>query len=175
MQKTTEVVNQLIIFGLTQEEILQGIFITILWTIVISIIIWILNKIRKLVNRGWNKKHYILFVDDNINNFKLIDSLRKHWYLIDTLTDIDDLNGPEISRAKIIFIDYRWVWWSFWNEWWIGLINWLKDKYKNKKKLVLFSATKFSLDQFKTMQNADAQMKKTATTQEFIELINKLS
>jgi hypothetical protein len=48
-----------------------------------------------------------LFVDDEVNDFPVIDSLKSQNYKIDTLNDIENIDCPHVSRAKIIFIDYK--------------------------------------------------------------------
>ena len=122
---------------------------------------------------SWSDK-YVLFVDDEVNDFPVIDSLKEQNYKIDTLNDIENIDCPHISRAKIIFIDYKWVWKKFTkNEQWIWLIKALKSKYWKKKTIILFSASRFSLD--KETQIADDKIAKNASLQEFIAIIQKYS
>lgn len=162
------------------EQIIIWVIILVIGAIIFSIWDKIKSSMKKIkfikniFQKWWDKENYILFIDDNINDFPLVDSLRHHWYKIDILKDVDDIQCSEISRAKIIFIDHRWVWSKFWESEWLGLIKTLKKMYKNKKKLILFSATKFWIERIKEMSCADEIIQKNARTEDFINLIEKI-
>lgn len=163
----------------------EDIIIWIIVTLLVALILWILKffsdktwltkKVKWVFKKSWNKDDYILFIDDNINGFALIESLTKQWYNIDTLKDITDIECAKISRAKIIFVDHRWVWKGIWEKSWLWVIRILKKRYNDEKKLVLFSATRFWIDQIDELDIADEKIKKNSSPEAFVKLIEKLS
>lgn len=119
-----------------------------------------------------NKPKNILFIDDEIKDFEIVNTLRKNKYTIDTLEDVEDLYGEEIKKAKIIFVDFKGVGRKFGEQQGIDLIKALKSTYKNKKTIILFSAhSRFSLSH--DLNAGDDSIAKNASTQDFIDMIEK--
>ncbi|KAF3983656.1 MAG: hypothetical protein HFP81_06495 [Methylococcales symbiont of Hymedesmia sp. n. MRB-2018] len=119
-----------------------------------------------------NKPKNILFIDDEIKDFEIVNTLRKNKYTIDTLEDVEDLEGEKIKKAKIIFVDFKGVGKKFGKQQGIDLIKALKAKYKKKKTIILFSAhSGFSLSH--DTKAGDDSIAKNASTQDFIDMINK--
>ena len=138
----------------------------------IAALIAIFSAIYKLYRWYKNKPKNILFIDDEIKDFAIVNTLRKNKYNIDTLEDVEDLEGEKIKKAKIIFVDFKGVGKKFGKQQGIDLIKALKAKYKNKKTIILFSAhSGFSLTH--DLQAGDENIAKNASTQDFIDMINK--
>lgn len=148
------------------NELIEIILATIA-TIAASITIYQFYKRYK------NKpKNNILFIDDEIKDFEIVHTLRKNKYTIDTLEDVEDLEGEKIKKAKIIFVDFKGVGKKFGKQQGIDLIKALKAKYKKKKTIILFSAhSGFSLSH--DLNAGDDNIAKNASTQDFIDMINK--
>ncbi len=141
---------------------------TIAGIITIFLAIYGLNKWHK------NKPKNILFVDDEIKDFEIVNTLKKNKYTIDTLEDVEDLEEEKIKKAKIIFVDFKGVGKKFGKDQGIALIKALKAKYKKKKTIILFSAhSRFNLSH--DLKAGDDSIAKNASTQDFIDMINKYS
>ncbi len=149
------------------------------WFILVGIVggiagvITIISTIYMFRKKQKNKPKRILFVDDEIDDFEIVETLRKNDYEIDTLEDIENLAEDLVKSAKIIFVDFKGVGKEFGNEQGIDLIKALKRKYKKKKTVILFSAHNFNLT--KEIDAGDDRIAKNAPLQDFIDMINKHS
>ncbi len=142
------------------------------WINIIAGIITIFLAVYGFYKWCKNKPKNILFIDDEIEDFEIVNTLRKNKYTIDTLEDVEDLEEEKIKNAKIIFVDFKGVGKKFGKQQGIDLIKALKAKYKNKKTIILFSAhSGFSLSY--DLQAGDDNIAKNASTQDFINMINK--
>jgi ActR/RegA family two-component response regulator len=138
----------------------------------IGTIITILVALSGLYN--WYKKRpkSVLFIDDEINDFEIVNTLKQNKFNIETMEDVEDLEDEKIKKAKIIFVDFKGVGKKFGKHQGIDLIKALKSKYKNKKSIILFSAhSGFSLSH--DLKAGDDSIAKNASTQDFINIINK--
>lgn len=133
---------------------------------IFSALVWAYNKWCK------RKPKNILFVDDEIDDFEIVNTLKQNNFTVDTLEDVENLEEEKIKTAKIIFVDFKGVGKKFGRHQGIDLIKALKAKYKKKKTIILFSAhSGFSLSH--DLQAGDDSIAKNATTQDFINMINK--
>ena len=113
----------------------------------------------------------ILFIDDDVNEFPIIETLRNNGYEIDTMPDVENLSDDKIKQSKIIFVDYKGVGQSFGKKQGLDLIKALKHKY-SKKIVILFSAHRgFGIDA--DLNIADEVINKNAPLQDFINIIEK--
>lgn len=135
------------------------------------IVLW--KGLTSCFKRKGNKPN-LLFVDDDVDDFEIVKSLQKNHYTVDTLKDIEDLECDHVKKAKIIFIDFKGVGKKFGDKQGIDLIKALKDKYKRRKTIILFSAHKFPLVREYT-DSGDDIIKKNASLREFLEMIEKYS
>lgn len=81
----------------------------------------------------------VIFVDDK--KFNIVDLLRKSgWKQVTNKKDILDLDAPDIREAHVIFLDINGVGvaMGFRNQG-MGLCGAIKRKYKDKKRVVLYS------------------------------------
>lgn len=109
-------------------------------------------------------KTNILFIDDQV--FKKVDNLEMAgWKNITQITTVSNIDIPEIIEADIVFVDYKGVGKNYSNEQGVGVIKALKDRYKNKKWVILYSAHSFDLDVFST--GADSYLGKNSNVYEF--------
>ena len=140
---------------------------------VIASVVTIVGGIIWIKRWHKNKPKGILFIDDYIDDFKIVNMLKKNDYQVDTLEDVENLQDEKIKNAKIIFVDFKGVGKQFGSQQGIDLIKALKKKYKNKKTVILFSAHNFSLT--KEIDAGDNRIDKNAPLQDFIDMINKYS
>ena len=115
----------------------------------------------------------ILFIDDDVDDFPVIQNLKDAGWSVEACRDIQNIEDDIVKRSHIIFVDYKGVGKNFSErEQGIGLIKILKDTYKNTKRIILYSGhNRFSLgDQIDV---ADTKLPKNADTREFIEIIKK--
>ena len=112
---------------------------------------------------------FILFVDDE--EFPVVGNLKKSNWNVERIPDLVDLDSEDIKRAHIIFVDYKGVGKHLaTTEEGIGVIKALKKKYKNKKRIILYSGHgNFTLGEH--LKAADNQMVKNADVYEFITMI----
>ena len=113
----------------------------------------------------------VLFIDDK--EFPVVEHLKSIGYLgVNYIKDVKDLDDNIIRYANIIFIDINGVGlkMGFSNQG-MGLCGALKRKYKDKKRIVLYSGeTEGSLfDEDAKM--ADATLKKDSDVYQFISYI----
>ena len=123
-----------------------------------------------LKNFFGNKK--ILFIDDDIEKFDRVRQLKNQGYDVDELKDLDSIDSSRVKRADLIFVDFNGVGTTLSKkEQGVGIIKMLRSKYKNKKKLILFSSYSLKLDMMP--KEADDWIAKDASLDEFIEIIQK--
>lgn len=123
-----------------------------------------------LKNFFGNKK--ILFIDDDIEKFDRVRQLKNQGYDVDELKDLDSIDSSRVKRADLIFVDFKGVGTTLSKkEQGVGIIKMLRSKYKNKKKLILFSSYSLKLDMMP--KEADDWIAKDASLDEFIEIIQK--
>lgn len=135
-------------------------------------IITILLAIYGIYKWYKNKPKNILFIDDEIKDFEIVNTLRKNKYTIDTMEDVEDLEEEKIKKAKIIFVDFKGVGKKFGKQQGIDLIKALKAKYKKKKTIILFSAhARFSLSH--DLKAGDDSIAKNASIQDFMNMIDR--
>ena len=97
-------------------------------------VIWCYGKIK-------NRPKGILFIDDQINDFEIVQTLRNRGYTIETLPDLSDINSEKVKNAKIIFVDFKGVGKNFGPEQGVSLIKALREKYGKKKKIIIVFST----------------------------------
>lgn len=113
----------------------------------------------------------ILFIDDEL--FPVIENLEKAKWSVKRIKDLKNPQDEDIKRAHIIFVDYKGVGkiLSEGDEG-LGVIRLLKETYKNKKRVILYSGYgKFSLGSH--LKIADNQISKDSNTYEFISMIEE--
>lgn len=134
-------------------------------------LITIIMKIFRLCKWRKNKSKGILFIDDEIQDFAIVETLKINGYNIDTLRDVENLEEDVIKRAKIIFVDFKGVGKKIGQDQGIDAIKALKKRYGRKKTVILFSAHNFKLS--KNIDAGDDRIAKNAPLQDFITMINK--
>lgn len=129
---------------------------------------WI-KKIPFLKKKITKTEVNILFVDDQ--EFPVVDNLTTSGWNAKRVEDITNIESDDIKRAHIIFVDYKGVGKILAeSEEGIGLIRALMEKYKNSKRIILYSGHgNFSLG--KHLQVAHNQMAKNSDSYEFITMI----
>jgi len=136
----------------------------------IVIFLRFLNKLKKLFKKKVTKlEAKILFIDDE--EFPVVDNLKESNWDVKRIPDVTDLDCEDIKRAHIIFVDYKGVGKSLARgEEGIGIIKALMEKYKNSKRIILYSGhSNFTLG--KHLQAAHNQMAKNSDVYEFITMI----
>ena len=115
----------------------------------------------------------ILFVDDDVDDFPVIQNLKDAGWSVDGVNDIQNVEDDMVKRSQVIFVDYKGVGQTLSErEQGIGLIKLLKETYKDKKRVGLYSGhNRFSLGH--NIDAADFKLPKNADTREFIELIQR--
>ncbi|KKS92627.1 MAG: Response regulator [Candidatus Collierbacteria bacterium GW2011_GWC2_43_12] len=128
--------------------------------------------------RNWFRKKYtkentnILFIDDE--DMPVVDNLKKAGYRVKKVRDVKDVDDAEVQSAQLIFVDYRGVGKNISQTYeGLGLAERLVDTYKNKKRIILYSAYNFSSDValneiFNKVHN---RISKNSDTSEFMKLI----
>lgn len=115
----------------------------------------------------------ILFVDDK-GEFPIVKYLKKRGYNVNCIKDIEDIDGEEVRRSDIIFLDINGVgkMLQIKNQG-MGLCGALKDKYGDRKIVILYSGeTKGDIFD-KDAQKADASIPKDSDFLQFISLISQ--
>ncbi len=137
-----------------------------------EIISWV-KSIFKRQNKYNKTNTHILFVDDQIGDFSVIENLKEAGWSIEGITDIRNVDDDVVKRSQIIFIDYKGVGRTLsQSEQGIGLIRLLKKTYGKNKRIILYSAhDRFSLGD--KLDVADDQLSKNSDTREFIDKINE--
>ena len=90
------------------------------------------------------KKHFdksnvqILFVDDEVDDFPVIQNLKEAGWSVEGIKDIQNIEDITVRRSQVIFVDYKGVGQTLSErEQGIGLIKLLKETYKDSKMLLL--------------------------------------
>ncbi|EKE05882.1 MAG: hypothetical protein ACD_19C00168G0004 [uncultured bacterium] len=115
----------------------------------------------------------ILFVDDEVNDFDVINNLKEAGWSVIGVEDIKNVDEDIVKRSQIIFVDFKGVGRSLsQKEQGIGLIKLIKNTYGKKKRLILYSGhASFSLDD--NFKAADDWLSKNSDTREFIDKIKE--
>lgn len=115
----------------------------------------------------------ILFIDDEINDFPVIQNLKDAGWSVEAVKDIKNAEDDIIKRSQIIFVDFKGVGQTLSeSEQGIGLIKLLKITYRDTKRVGLYSGyNRFSLGD--DIDVADFRLPKNADTHEFIETIQR--
>jgi hypothetical protein len=126
---------------------------------------WPFRRKKKLDKISAN----ILFIDDS--ECPVVENLQKAGWAVRKINDIINIQDENIKRADIIFVDYKGVGDKLSEkEQGISVIRAIKNAYRDKKRVILYSAYgrfKLSVD----MRVADNQMSKNSETSEFISMI----
>ncbi len=111
----------------------------------------------------------ILFIDDE--KFPIVDNLHHAGWNTKRITDVKNLQDPQIIQAQIIFVDYEGVGnFLFPKEKGIGIVRALKETYFNTKRVILYSGHNiFPVDA--EFEVADARLSKNSDLYEFIRII----
>jgi len=100
-----------------------------------------------------------------------VENLQKAGWAVRKINDIINIQDENIKRADIIFVDYKGVGDKLSEkEQGISVIRAIKNAYRDKKRVILYSAYgrfKLSVD----IRVADNQMSKNSETSEFISMI----
>lgn len=116
----------------------------------------------------------ILFIDDNILDFKMVSILKKSgWINTKSVRDITYLDDPKIIEADIIFVDINGVGTSLFQDQGLGLANALKSKFKTKK-IIIYSAETTGDRFHSALRAVDGCLSKNAEPYQFINLIESL-
>ncbi|MEK7180888.1 MAG: hypothetical protein AAB738_00950 [Patescibacteria group bacterium] len=126
------------------------------------------NIFRRKQKLGKNNA-YILFIDDE--TFPVVENLVKAGWSARRIKDIKNIQDEEVSRAHVIFVDYKGVGRNISEQdQGIGVIKAIKAAYGDSKRVVLYSGyARFDLSM--DMRKADNQLPKNSDTYEFISMI----
>ena len=117
------------------------------------------------------KSKVVLFIDDDIDNFPYVESLRNKGYVVHTLKEFTSLEDKKIIESDIIFVDYRGVGVDLdKKEQGFAVIHLIKNRFP-KKRVIIYSAHSFTLK--RNVHIADDSIFKNATLAEFIEKIEE--
>lgn len=113
----------------------------------------------------------ILFIDDQFSDFPVIQNLKDIGWSVDAIADCCNVEDEIIQRSHIIFVDYSGVARTLSeSEQGLYLIKLIKKKYKDKKRVILYSGQdRFSLGD--NIDVADNKLYKNSSTGGFIEMI----
>jgi len=116
----------------------------------------------------------ILFIDDD-KKFKIVRILKNAgWSYVELVTDVNNIDSPEIKEANIIFVDIKGVGrkLAFKGEG-LGLVKAIKDRFPDKR-VVIYSAT-LDHDPFdEGFRSADDRIRKNAEPYQFESIIRRL-
>ncbi len=120
-------------------------------------------SLRPQINKN---NAFILFVDDE--EFPIIKTLESSGWNVKLITDITNLQDEAVVKAHVIFVDYKGVGKKLSPEdEGLGLIKAVKDTYKDKKRVILYSGhTGFTLGH--RFDWADGWMSKNSQAYQFI-------
>lgn len=116
----------------------------------------------------------ILFIDDK--QMPVVDNLKNSGWSVEKIEDVKSEDNEIIQRNHIIFVDYKGVGKNISKKYeGVGLAGSIKDKYGDKKRVILYSANTFSNDAVmsKYLDKIDDRMLKNVDTIDFVEMINK--
>lgn len=118
---------------------------------------------------------YILFIDDQHTDFKMVSILKKAgWVNTKAIKDLTDLDDHKAVEASIIFVDINGVGVQMFEDQGLGLAAALKDKYP-RKTIILYSAEPTGNRFNKKLRKVDESLPKNAEPYEFISLIEQYS
>lgn len=117
---------------------------------------------------------HILFMDDE--DFPIVKRLKDAgWINTKLKKKISNLDDPAIADAQIIFVDIQGVCKDLFKDEGLGLAGALKDKYGDKKKVVLYSDNTEG-DRFNpNLKKVDESLPKNAEVYEFIRLVDQFA
>jgi ActR/RegA family two-component response regulator len=107
----------------------------------------------------------ILFIDDLDIRDKTNNLMRAGWKNVTQITSADDLDQQTIKEADIIFIDYLGIAKSSKDQG-IALVSALRERYKDTKWLILFSAHNLPIKAYNNNKKADSYLEKNASMYE---------
>jgi len=107
-------------------------------------------------------KTKILFIEDDV--FKKINNLKGAGWNITQINNVENPDIEVIRSADIIFVDNKGVGQKLSNDQGLGLIKVLRQRYQNKKWLILYSAHPVGLDAFDS--GADSYLTKNSAVYE---------
>lgn len=116
-------------------------------------------------------KTHILFIDDQ--DFPIVGNLQSAGWNATIIHDISDIDATCITSNQILFVDINGVAKDLSPEEGIGLVKALKAKYKNTKKIIIYSSDSEG-DRFNTaFRIADDFLPKQSDYFEFVEIVEK--
>lgn len=133
----------------------------------------LIKKIPLFRNKYDKSNIRVLFVDDEYDQFSVIQNLIGARWSVTGIKDIQNVEEDIVKCSQIIFVDYKGVGKKLSrNEQGIALIKLLKKTYKKTKRVILYSGhDRFTLgDDFGA---ADDWLPKNSDTREFIDKINE--
>jgi ActR/RegA family two-component response regulator len=107
----------------------------------------------------------ILFIDDLDISEKTGNLMRAGWRHVGQITSADDIDQQAIKEADIIFIDYLGVAMSSEDQG-VALVSALRERYKDTKWLILFSAHNLPIKAYNNNKRADSYLDKNASIYE---------
>lgn len=115
----------------------------------------------------------ILFIDDEMDEFPVIQNLKDAGWSVEAVNDVQNVEEDVVRRSQVIFVDYKGIAQHLSEkEQGIGLIKLLKQTYKESKRVGLYSGhNRFTLGH--DIDAADFKLPKNADTREFITIIQR--
>lgn len=117
----------------------------------------------------------ILFIDDK--KFDVVDILKNSgWQNTIWIKDVKSLNQKEILNANIIFVDIQGVGMHMrFSEEGLGLAKAIKEKYKESKKVVIYSAEQTGNRFHEALRIVDDSLDKDSDPYIFEDIVERLS
>lgn len=129
----------------------------------------------------WNRLKFnkanirLLFVDDE--NMPVVENLKKLGWSVEKVKDVRNLDEDVVQRSHVIFVDFKGVGRNLSSrDQGAALISALKEKYGNKKRVILYSADytiPSNLALTGKIDCADAKIRKNANPIEFLNIITE--
>jgi hypothetical protein len=115
----------------------------------------------------------ILFIDDEVDDFPVIQNLKDAGWSVEGRKDIQNIEDDVVKNSQIIFVDYKGVGQTLSEkEQGIGLIKLLKETYDKHKRVGLYSGhNRFTLGH--DIDVADFKLPKNSDTGAFIATIQR--
>ena len=133
---------------------------------------WDFLKIFFRVQKRLDKQNpRILFIDDH--KFPIVDNLKKADYQVEWIKDIKKIEDPRVLYAHIIFVDYKGVGKNLSDKEGIGVCKQLKERYGDKKYVVLFSGENIPNTLIQEIKSAsDEVLRKGEDKSKYFDVIN---
>lgn len=130
-----------------------------------------LSDIFKRKNKFDKSNLRILFIDDQIDDFPVVQNLKNANWSVETMKEIESINDEKIANSQIIFVDYKGVGRKLAEkDQGLGIIKLLKEEYGDTKRVILYSAYhRFSVEIIDGCY--DNHLLKNSDTGKFIEMI----